>query len=111
MVFIVLMLHFDMIKHIVMWKFKESAENAPKQENLVIAKALLDALPMKIPQIQGYEVGINIKDAPGGWDAVLISSFNSEEDLETYRFHPEHLKVVDFVGKVRETGAFVDFII
>lgn len=32
-----------MITHIVMWKFKDQAEGASKAQNLVRAKALLDA--------------------------------------------------------------------
>ena len=34
-----------MIRHIVMWKFKEMAEGATKAENLRKVKSLLEALP------------------------------------------------------------------
>ena len=38
-----------MIRHIVMWKFKETAEGATKAENLHKVKGLLEALPDTIP--------------------------------------------------------------
>lgn len=36
-----------MIKHIVMWKFKENAEGCTKDENIAKIKAMLEALPEK----------------------------------------------------------------
>ncbi|MBR3290193.1 MAG: Dabb family protein, partial [Clostridia bacterium] len=40
-----------MIRHIVMFKFKEEADGRTKAENVAITKSMLDALPGKIDWI------------------------------------------------------------
>ena len=47
-----------MIKHIVMWKFKDFAEGATRQENLLKVKSMLEALPEKIDFIREMHVEI-----------------------------------------------------
>ena len=49
-----------MIKHIVMWKLKESAEGRTKQENAWMIKQELEQLKGTIREIVSLEVGINI---------------------------------------------------
>ena len=41
-----------MIRHIVMWKFKEEAEGKTKRENMLFVKDQLYALPALIPEIK-----------------------------------------------------------
>jgi hypothetical protein len=98
-----------MITHIVLWKLKDRAEGADKQTNIKLMKALLEGLPGKIPQVKKFEVGENCVPGEGSWDLALYSTFESEADLAIYQKHPEHLKVVEFVGKVRESRAVVDY--
>ena len=98
-----------MIKHIVMWKLKDNAEGAPKAENAQKMKEMLLSLPSVIPQILSLEVGIN--ENGGEYDAVLITSFSSYEDLKIYDQHPAHQKVRAFVGAVAAGRAAVDFTI
>jgi len=43
------------------------------------------------------------------YDAVLISTFAGQEELEIYKQHPEHQAVSAFVKKVRTSRAVVDF--
>ena len=90
-----------MIKHIVMWKLKEFAEGKNKLENAQIIKRDLEALQDKIKEIRHIEVGININESEQAYDVVLYSEFNSIEDLNIYQNHQEHLRVAEFVGKVR----------
>ncbi len=97
-----------MVKHIVMWTIKE-AEGRSRQENIKLVKSELDALPVVIPQIVDYEVGINSIESDAAFDIVLISSFKSWEDLETYKNNPVHVEVADLVAKVRDKRAVVDF--
>jgi hypothetical protein len=40
---------------------------------------------------------------------ALYSEFDNEKDLEIYQKHPEHLKVAEFIAKVRERRAVVDY--
>ena len=98
-----------MIKHIVMWKFKDYAEGATKQENIFKVKAMLEALPEKIDFIREMQVNVNINPKEGMYDAVLTSAFDTLEDVERYRVHPEHKKISSFVALIREGRASVDY--
>lgn len=98
-----------MIKHIVMWKLKEFAEGKDKVENANIIKASLEDLQDKINEIKFIEVGININNSAQAYDIVLYSHFENMEDLNIYQKHPLHVKVADFVGKVREERVVVDY--
>lgn len=98
-----------MIKHIVMWKLKESEEGKNKLENAEIIKAKLESLKNKIEQIKSIEVGINVNSSKFAYDVVLYSEFNAVEDLNIYQKHPEHLKAAEFVVKVTELRAVVDY--
>lgn len=43
------------------------------------------------------------------YDAVLVSEFENTQKLEEYKKHPEHVKVSEFVSKVRVGRAVVDY--
>ena len=73
-----------MIKHIVMWKFKPGTEKE-RHEFLDGLRGLYGV----IPQIKEQEVGVNC--APGNYDAVLISLFESMADLDAYKSDPRHV--------------------
>ncbi|MBN2104009.1 Dabb family protein [bacterium] len=98
-----------MIKHIVMWTLKEKAEGKSKQENISLLRDRLEALPELIPEIQFYEVGLNISKSDSAYDMVLISHFADQQDLKAYQEHPDHVKVAEFVSRIRDQGAVVDF--
>ncbi len=94
-----------MIKHIVAWEFAE--EN--KAANLERMKALLEELPELISEIEGYEVGLNIKVSELAMDMVLISAFADEIALEAYSAHPDHQRVVQELHKVSRKAVIVDY--
>ena len=99
-----------MIKHIVLWKLKENAEGKSKTENVQIMKAMLEGLPAKTGGcIRALEVGVNLRDSAESADIALYSEFNSLQDLERYTKHPEHLKVAEFIGKVRSERRVMDY--
>lgn len=98
-----------MIKHIVMWKLKDIYDGKSKLENAKIIKEKIESLKNIIEEIKEIEVGINVYNDPQSYDVVLVSSFNSIEDLEKYQKHPEHIKVAEFIGKVRESRVVVDY--
>lgn len=91
-----------MIKHVVMWKFKEGTE---KEMNEFISG--LRGLYGVIPQIRSQEVGVNCLD--GNYDAVLISTFDSLADLETYKNDPRHVAVAGLCKEIRTDRVAVDF--
>ncbi|MBA7595928.1 MAG: Dabb family protein [Calditrichaeota bacterium] len=98
-----------MIKHIVMWRLKEKARGATKEDNAWTMKAHLEALPAVIPEIRRLEVGLNIKDSERAADVVLCSEFDSPEALATYIQHPAHMEVVAFVREVTNETRVVDY--
>jgi hypothetical protein len=101
----------SMLKHIVLLKLKTNAQGASKEENARKIKQDLESLKDKIPQIRHLEVGINSIRSEASYDVSIYSEFANEMDLTAYARHPEHLKVADFVGKVRESRAVVDYIV
>ena len=95
-----------MIKHIVMFKFKE--EN--KVENLIKAKELLEALKEKVSVIKFIEVKFNSQMADkNNFDLILDSEFESMEDLNAYQVHEDHQEVVTFIRSVVEGRACIDY--
>jgi hypothetical protein len=98
-----------MIKHVVMWKLKDFAEEADKARNAKRIKIELEALKNTIPQIFHLEVGINFLESDAAYDVVLFSVFKNEKDLELYQNHPDHRAVAEFIGKVKEDRAVVDY--
>jgi hypothetical protein len=102
---------FLMIRHIVMFKFKESEEGREKAGNMAALKAMLEALPAKVEEIRSFEVGVNFFEGMVAYDVVLVSEFESVEALYSYQKHPMHLKVADFVSKACTGRVVVDYVI
>ncbi len=93
-----------------MWKLKDQELGRTKRENALEIKNRLMALRGIIPEIMSMEIGINENETdPLAYDAVLIMTFNSMEDLSIYKNHPEHLKVSAFVKQVRVSRTVVDY--
>ena len=90
-----------MVKHIVMWKFNPGTEDR-QREFLDRLRGLFGV----IPQIREQEVGVNC--APGNYDAVLISAFDSLEDLEAYKRDPRHAAVSALCKSIRSDRVAVD---
>ena len=93
-----------MIKHIVMWKFKEG-----EQENMLLFRDRLLALKGQIPEIRAMEVGINVNPSERSYDAVLVSEFDSLEALNAYSTNPLHVAVADFCKSIRTGSVSVDY--
>lgn len=98
-----------MIRHVVMFKLKKSDNPAQDEKMKQEVKDKLESLPSKIGQIRSMEVGINVVSSERAFDLVLVSTFDSLEDLESYRVHPDHQEVVQFISGIKEQTAAVDF--
>lgn len=92
-----------MIKHIVMWKFKENEE-----ANIKKFLKGLNQLKEIIPEIKNMETGINI-NPKNEYDAILISEFETLEDLEKYKTNPNHLKVSALCKEIRIARQAIDY--
>lgn len=100
-----------MIKHIVMWNFQDEAQGKTKKEIIEFVREGLLRLPAIIPEIKALEFHADDSTKDDNFDAVLVTEFDSFEDLANYTTHPEHQKVSQFVAKVKLSRASVDYYI
>ena len=98
-----------MVVHIVMWKLKEQAEGAGREENAQKIKTMLESLKGRIPGLLRLEVGIDFSRTDASADVVLYSEFEDREALARYQAHPEHVKVADFITLVRSERRVADY--
>jgi len=98
-----------MIHHYVMIKLKPFSGKKERSKKAVEIKNALESLPALIEEIKYYEVGLNIIESERASDILLISSFESLEDLDTYRIHPEHKKVLELIAENAEKVTAVDY--
>ncbi len=94
-----------MLKHIVMWKFKDGVAEADRLE----MKRQLEALKGAVPSLVDIEIGLDLSKKEASMNMVLYSEFQTLEDLAAYAVHPEHLKVVEFVKPLVCDRAVVDY--
>ena len=73
-----------MVKHIVLYTFKEGVN---KEEAISVIRDSLYPLVGKIPGLQLLEVKLAFG---GGMDYALYSEFESREAMENYAVHPLH---------------------
>lgn len=98
-----------MIKHIVMWKLKDSAHGNTKEQNAKLIKEKLEALNGRIEGMIRLEVGIDFSRTESSGDVVLYSEFMTEKDLENYQNHPEHKAVMPFIMEARTERRVADY--
>ena len=93
-----------MIKHIVLWKFKENTE---KEREEFLERLL--ALNGVIPEIKNAEIKRNVNMNGDNYDAMLISTFDSIENMEKYKVDPRHLEVSSLCKAIRISRASIDY--
>ncbi len=98
-----------MIKHIAIWKLKESAHGNDRATNTRLVKDKLEALRGKIPGLLTIEVGLDFSATEKSGDAVLYSEFTNRDALQLYQAHPLHLEIVPFVAEAASERRVVDY--
>jgi hypothetical protein len=98
-----------LLRHIVMWKLKESAEGASRAENAVKLKAKLESCRSIVAGQGHFEVGVAQPGYDATYDVVLVSDFDNKEALQAYQVHPKHVAIKDFVAAVREARQCLDY--
>ncbi|MDR1754584.1 MAG: Dabb family protein [Eubacterium sp.] len=97
-----------MVRHIVIWNFKDGFSDAENKENALIVKTELEALPGLIDGI--VKLDVHIDALPGSnRDVILNSLFESAEALNAYQIHPEHKRVGQIVRAVLDNRACMDY--
>lgn len=95
-----------MLKHVVCWKFADENKDANMQK----VKALLEALPAKIPLIRSLDIGVNVNTSDAAeFDMALVTAFDSQADLDAYQVHPDHQAVSKFIAAIRTARTVVDY--
>ena len=98
-----------MVKHIVMFKLKDTLSKDEKWEVMNRFKAAIEALPTKIDVIRKVFVGLNINEAET-WDICLESEFDTLEDVKAYAVHPDHVAAANgFVRPYTEVRLCMDY--
>ena len=95
-----------MVKHIVMFKLKGTAEE--RRAVAMQFKAALEALPAQIDVLESIEVGLNENPAED-WDVVLTAIVPTLADVETYARHPAHVAAAGLLVGHRVDRACVDY--
>jgi hypothetical protein len=98
-----------MIKHIVMWNVR--GETAQEREVAAqFVKTQFDALIGLIPGMRCLEIGLDVSGVDYACNVVLYSEFDSQQSLDAYASHPEHLRIRKELGDIRVTRHQVDYI-
>jgi len=84
------------LRHVVLFKFKETSSEEEIQE----VEEAFNALPSKISEIKDYEWGIN--NSPEGLNKGLTHcyflTFDTEKDRDAYLPHPDHVAFTEIAG-------------
>ena len=83
-----------MVRHVVMFSFKDDA--APRAIDAY--EAAIRGLPAIIPQIRDFKVGRDIGVNPGNLHMVVNADFDSVADYLAYRDNPDHQRVIKELG-------------
>ena len=97
-----------MVKHIVMFKLKETLSMEEKLDVMNRFKSAIEAVPAKIDVIRKVFVGLNINEAEQ-WDICLESEFDSLEDVKLYAVHPDHVAAAGILKDAKLDRACVDY--
>ncbi|SHO50711.1 Dabb family protein [Anaerocolumna xylanovorans] len=99
-----------MVRHIVLWKYKEELTGEERNTLGEEAKNRLEALKEIIPGILSLKVITKtLPTGTGNCDLMLDSAFISREALDFYQNHEEHLKAAAFVRSIVGSRICVDY--
>lgn len=87
-----------MVKHLVMWNFKE---DFPAEKKEALAKEADMRLKALVGQIKGLTFAeMKLNQLPGSnRELLLVSDVETAEDLAAYQVHPLHVAVAEEVIK------------
>lgn len=96
-----------LLRHVVLFKFKDSASAADIKK----VEDAFRALPSKIKEVKAFEWGAN--NSPEGLNQgfthCFFVSFASEKDRAAYLPHPAHLAFVDVLKPYLDKALVIDY--
>lgn len=95
------------LRHIVLFKFKETANESEIKK----IETAFKGLKSKIEQIEGFEWGLNIspENLNKGFTHGFLLTFNSEKDRDLYLPHPDHKAFGELIQPFLEDVLVVDY--
>ena len=97
----------SLLRHVVLFKFKNGTSEADVKK----VEEAFTALPSKIPQIAGYEWGLN--NSPEGLEKgfthCFFLTFESEKDRAIYLPHPDHKAFGEVLGPHLDDVLVIDY--
>jgi hypothetical protein len=95
------------LRHVVLFKFKDTATPAQIKE----VEDAFRALPGKIPQVKGFEWGTNVspENLAQGYTHCFLLAFSSDKDRDAYLVAPAHKAFGQLLGPYLEKVTVVDF--
>lgn len=95
------------LRHVVLLKFKENTS----QEDIAKVEEAFIALPSKIPEIKGFEWGINNspESLNKGFTHSFLLTFDAEEGRAIYLPHPSHKAFVKILKPVLDDVLVIDY--
>jgi len=79
-----------MIRHVAVFRFKDSATEAVIHE----IDTTLATLPGIIDEVISFSSGRNAHVTDGAWDYAVVSDFATADDYRTYASNPQHVDMV-----------------
>ena len=96
-----------MLRHIVMFQFKESSSKADVQKVVDAFRSLKSS----IPQVAAFEYGTDNspEGLANGFTHCFLVTFKSEADREVYLPHPKHKEFVEILKPHLEKVQVLDY--
>jgi hypothetical protein len=96
-----------MLRHVVLFKFKETSSQADVKK----VEDAFRALPSKINEVKDFEWGTNNspENLNDGFTHCFFVSFASEKDREVYLPHPAHQAFVEVLKPHLDKVLVVDY--
>lgn len=93
------------VEHMVWLKFRDDLPPERIERTMNLLRELTD----HVPGIVRLYAGKNFTDRARGFTHGLLVTLESREALETYRTHPEHVKVVQILKEDTSDIMAMDF--
>ena len=94
-----------MINHIVMMNLNEQKDPDLGKELQSYANRIRE----EISEVRHYEIVPNIANGDNGFNWAIISKFDSEEAMQTYKDTPLHQAFVAYCDPLTEDLLFLDY--
>lgn len=83
-----------MVKHVILWQFKEEITPEQKVQIKAEMKETLEALKGVVPGLIDIKIVTEYLPSSNA-EVMLDSSFENEEALKAYAVHPAHVKAAN----------------